>query len=94
MAPFLWLQTGRIQYKKTVETLPCTSSGVCCGQLPGRVHHDDIELQQAAEPAPVVRHHICMDGYAVRRHLPLAGVQILHIPKSVIIPLHACVRCK
>ena len=79
----LWSGVGQTR------TLP-TSSGVSCGELPGWVHHDDVELCQAAQLAPVIRHHICMDRYALWRHLPLARVQIVHIPQCVILTL-ACI---
>jgi hypothetical protein len=59
-----------------------TSSWVGSGQLPGRIHHDDIELCGVDERGPVIGHDIGMDGDAVRRDLPLAGVQVVHIAQG------------
>ena len=49
------------------------SCGVGGRELPGRVHHDDIELGRLYERAPVVGGDVGVDGDAVRRHLQAAG---------------------
>ena len=76
-------------YARTAGRWPA-SCGISCGKLPGWVHHDDIELGQPTQLAPVKRHHIGMDGYALWRHLPLAGVQVVHVPQCIILTL-ACI---
>lgn len=70
-----------------------TSRGIGGGELPRRVHHDDIELGGGDEPAPVVGGDVGMDWDAVRRHLPLAGVQVVHIAKRVVLLALLIAQC-
>lgn len=74
--------TDHFQQVLLCEKRRSTSSWVGSGQLPGWIHHDDIELCGVDERGPVIGHDIGMDGDAVRRDLPLAGVQVVHIAQG------------
>ncbi len=79
---------GRIMQEEWTDS---TSSGIGSGQLPGRIHHDDIELCRCDERRPVIGHNVGMDGDAVWGHLPLAGVQVIYIAQrevDALLPLY------
>lgn len=59
-----------------------TTGGICSGQLPWRVHHDNIELRRSTELLPVVCGYIGVNRNTVRRDLPLAGVEIIDRAES------------
>ena len=65
------------------------AGGVGGGQLPGRVHHDDVKLGAGYEAAPVVGGDVGVDGDAVRRHLPLGAVQVVDRTIPPVQALHA-----
>lgn len=62
-------QVGDVIVRQLAVAERDAARGVGGGQLPRRVHHDDVELARRDERAPVVGDDVGVDGDAVRRDL-------------------------